>query len=246
VQAWVLGCGVEPDAGDGQVEAVLAAFGEQVPAVVDAGALTVLARPQARGLLGPHLVLTPHAGELAELLTSWPGGPGGADEVRGAPLASARRAAELTGCAVLLKGSITVIATPDGHCRTQAGAPAWLATAGAGDVLAGVVGALLAAGLSPLDAASAGAFVHGRGAGRAALAAGSGLQGVPDRRALCDHREEDDHWGWGVPPGVGGPIVAGDVIAALPGVVADLPAPGPSPARPVPGRPATADGALRD
>ena len=231
VQAWVLGSGVDADAdadadadvdadtGDGQADAILAALGEGVPAVVDAGALGVLLRYAARPLLGERLVLTPHAGELARLLSGWVGGAGsggsgsrgpgrtGADDVRAAPLANARWAAELTGCTVLLKGSITVVVAPDGRCRTQAEASPWLATAGAGDVLAGVLGTLLAAGLAPFDAAAAAAFVHGRAA-RAASA-------HPRR----DQQNLHDHGGGGV---VGGPIIAGDVVEALPGVVEGL------------------------
>src|SRR5690606_4520260 len=80
-----------------------------------------------------------------------------------------RRAAELTGATVLLKGSTTLVAGPEGSgpVRSQAEAPAWLATAGAGDVLAGLAGTLLASGLDPLDAGSLAALVHGVAADRA-------------------------------------------------------------------------------
>lgn len=198
VQAWVLGSGVDPEAGDGQADAVVAALGEGVPGVVDAGALGIVVRPEVRSLLGAHLLLTPHAGELARLLAAWSGADVAPAEVRAAPLAHARRAAELTGCTVLLKGSTTVIVAPDGRCRTQAEAPPWLATAGAGDVLAGVLGTLLAAGLEPLDAAGMAAFVHGRAAASASATAPAGSGGS------------------------GGPVLAGDVVEALPGVVAGL------------------------
>jgi hydroxyethylthiazole kinase-like uncharacterized protein yjeF len=198
VQAWVLGSGIDPDADDGQAEAVVGALGQGLPTVLDAGALALLDRPVVRGLLGPHTVLTPHAGELARLLSSitpasasW--GSGGPmvtrAQVQADPLDHARRAAELTGATVLLKGANTVIVTADGRCRSQADATSWLATAGAGDVLAGVLGTLLAAGLDPSDAAGLAAMVHGRSA---------------------------------VTASAGGPIVADDVIAALPGTIAAL------------------------
>ena len=199
VQAWVLGSGLDPDAGDGQAEAVIDALRHGLPTVLDAGALALLDRPGVRALLGPHAVLTPHAGELARLLGATSVGPGapasGAPaevtraQVQADPLGHARRAVELTGATVLLKGSCTVIAAPDGRHRSQADAPAWLATAGAGDVLAGVLGTLLAAGLDPLDAAGLAAMVHGRAAARASA---------------------------------GGPIVAEDVITALPATIAAL------------------------
>jgi hydroxyethylthiazole kinase-like uncharacterized protein yjeF len=192
VQAWVLGSGVDPESGDGQAEAVAEALASGLPAVVDAGALPLLARPDVRATLGGHHVATPHAGELARLLSALPetAAEVTSEQVRAAPLAHARRAAELTGTMLLLKGSITVIATPDGRCRTSGPAPARLATAGAGDVLAGIIGTLLAAGLDPLDAAGVGAFVHGRAA---VLAADPGA-----------------------------PIVAGDVLRALPGALGEL------------------------
>jgi hydroxyethylthiazole kinase-like uncharacterized protein yjeF len=210
VQAWTLGSGVDPDGDDGQPRAILDALNTRLPAVVDAGALAVAARPEARPLLGPHLVLTPHAGELARLLAGWPGGDPGLspDDVRTAPLHHARWAAELTGCTVLLKGSITLVVTPDGRCRSQAEAPPWLATAGAGDVLAGIAGTLLAAGLDPLDAAAMAAFVHGRAASRASDDTCPSCLG-PD---LHDHAEVTG----------GGPIVAEDVIAALPATLTSL------------------------
>jgi hydroxyethylthiazole kinase-like uncharacterized protein yjeF len=216
VQAWVLGSGVDPGADDGQSEAVFAALAERLPGVVDAGAFAVIGRPDARDLLGEHLVLTPHAGELARLLSSWSDDAERIlpDAVRAAPLAHARRAAELTGCTVLLKGSVTLVVSPDGRCRSQAGAPAWLATAGAGDVLAGVVGTLLAAGLDPVDAASAAAFVHGRSAAEAT--ARMARQGLLDRCDGLDRCEGLDR------AGGGGPVLAGDVVAALPETIAVL------------------------
>ena len=119
-------------------------------------------------------MLTPHAGELARLLTRLEGGPAGSGEVtreqvQAAPVAHARFAASRTGATVLLKGAHTVVVSPDADrpVRVQADAPAWVGTAGAGDVLGGLLGTLLAAGLDPVDAGSLGALVHGVAADRA-------------------------------------------------------------------------------
>lgn len=157
VQAWVLGPGVDPDADDGQRAAVERALAGGLPCVVDAGALALV----AGRTLGPHVLLTPHAGELARLL-----GRQRAD-VEADPAGHALAAASGTGATVLLKGATTLVATPDGRLRSQADAPGWLATAGAGDVLAGIAGTLLAAGLDPFDAGPVAALVHGLAARRA-------------------------------------------------------------------------------
>ena len=98
---------------------------------------------------------TPHAGELARLT--------GADrsEIEAQRLVTVRDAARSLGVTVLLKGSNTLVASPDGEVRVNTASTPYLATAGSGDVLSGVCGALLAGGLRPLDAGAAGAFVHG-------------------------------------------------------------------------------------
>ena len=169
VQAWAVGSG----AGDGAGEALSAAVADGVPVVVDADALAHVAGP-----LGVPAVLTPHAGELAAMT--------GADrsvvEARG--LAHARAAAERYGAVVLLKGRHTLVATPGGDVRvTTTGVP-WLATAGAGDVLTGLVGALLAAGLEAYDAASVGSWLHGAAATLASrggpLVAGDVARALPE------------------------------------------------------------------
>ncbi len=169
VQAWVLGPGVDAgddsDAGAAQVAAIREALAAAEPCVVDAGALELLTDRREAATL-----LTPHAGELARLLSRLAEhGEVHREQVRADPVGHARWAAELTGCTVLLKGSTTVVASPDpAHpVRVQADAPSWLATAGAGDVLAGLCGTLLAAGLSPGDAGALAALVHGEAAHRA-------------------------------------------------------------------------------
>ncbi|MFZ6004040.1 MAG: NAD(P)H-hydrate dehydratase [Actinomycetota bacterium] len=128
-----------------------------MPSVVDADALVALAghaSPNLRRRPG-DAVLTPHDGEYARLV----GEPPGADR-----LAAARHLAELSGSVALLKGSTTVIADPRGRVRIVTCGDPRLATAGTGDVLSGVIGALLAQGVPAFDAASAGAWLHGRAA----------------------------------------------------------------------------------
>lgn len=190
VQAWVVGPGldatVDGDTAREQLDAARQALGSDVPVLVDAGGLDLLDGPRAAPTL-----LTPHAGELARLLSRLAGVEVTRAEVTASPVRSARRAADLTGATVLLKGATTLVVAPTAEAlpiRSQNDAPPWLATAGAGDVLAGVCGALLAAGLSPLDAGSLGALVHGVAADRAnpggplrALAVAHGIPGTVAR-----------------------------------------------------------------
>ena len=172
VQAWLLGPGVDPadpEQGDRVRDALHRAVDHGEPVVVDAGALRLLPERVA-----PWCVLTPHAGELATLLTDR-GVHVDRAAVESEPLRWARRAQELTGATVLLKGSTTVVVGSQGVCFTQADAPAWLATAGAGDVLAGVLGAVLAGRADEVmddpsvatALAAVAALVHGRAARRA-------------------------------------------------------------------------------
>ena len=164
VQAWVVGPGVsDPD--DDRVRHVLGA-GE--PAVVDAGALEAIARAVTAGTVPEpgRLLLTPHAGECARTLGLL-GHPVDRSQVEDEPSAHAALLAGLTGATVLLKGATTVVAAPDGRLGAHRGAPAWLATAGSGDVLSGILGMLLAAGLEPYRAALVGAHVHAASAARA-------------------------------------------------------------------------------
>jgi ADP-dependent NAD(P)H-hydrate dehydratase / NAD(P)H-hydrate epimerase len=156
VQAWVVGSGGGEHAG----EELRSALADGVPVVVDADALAHL-----DGSVPVPAVLTPHAGELARML--------GVEraEIEARPLAHARHAAATHRCVVLLKGRHTLVATPEGRVRATTTGTPWLATAGAGDVLGGLIGALLAAGLTPYDAASVGSWLHGAAA---TLAAGGG------------------------------------------------------------------------
>ncbi|MBC7441976.1 MAG: NAD(P)H-hydrate dehydratase [Ramlibacter sp.] len=138
VQAWLLGSGMNADRRDGRLEAALhAALAEGLPTVCDAGALDL-----ARGQVGPR-VITPHYRELARLLSR------DGTEVTGAQVAAdpgewATRAAAGLGVTVLLKGSVTRVVSPSGTRLTVSRSPVWLATAGSGDVLGGILGALLA------------------------------------------------------------------------------------------------------
>ncbi len=175
VQAWVVGSGGGDAAGDALEESLA----DRVPVVVDADALPHVTTP-----LAVPAVLTPHAGELGRMLGRE------RSEVEADRLASAREAADRFGAVVVLKGHRTLVAEPGGRVRAQPGATPWLATAGAGDVLAGLVGALLASGSGPFDAASAGVWLHAAAAATASR---------------------------------GGPIVAGDVAAAIPDAVRALP-----------------------
>ena len=172
VQAWVVGSG----AGSSARRQLQAALADDVPLVVDADALDVI--EDCGGLAGRPAVLTPHAGELARML----GCP--RERVEAHQLASAREAAQRYGCVVMLKSRHTLVAEPGGRVHVTTVGPPWLATAGAGDVLAGLVGALLAAGLEPADAAAVGSWLHGAAASTVRpsgpVLAGEVARAVPD------------------------------------------------------------------
>lgn len=193
--AWVIGSGADDrarpahDAGPQPPDDLRPLHGTD-PVVVDAGALTLLPAPTA------PVVATPHEREFAVLRTALRLADLGTDVLRdsSARAAAVRETAAALGGAVLLKGAITLVSDGDAVLAVDAGTP-WLAAAGTGDVLAGVIGALIAAdraadGQAPLaELAAAGAWLHGR-AGR--IAAGA------------------------LGPAAGRPITALDVAEALP------------------------------
>jgi NAD(P)H-hydrate epimerase len=153
----------------------------EAPLLIDADGLNAHAGAlEALGEREAPTVLTPHSGELGRLLGREP------SAIDAHRLASAREAAERSAAIVLLKGDDTLVALPDGPMAISSGATPALATAGTGDVLSGLIGALLAKGLGPFEAAALGTLAHAR-AGRAAAG-----------RVGADH------------------VIAGDVVDALP------------------------------
>lgn len=152
--AAVLGPGAGPD--EALKARVGAACAARIPLVLDADALSVFAdAPETLfSQLHPRCVLTPHAGEFERL---FPGLASGALN----KIEAAREAARLAHAVMVFKGPDTVIAAPGGAVRVNVHASARLATAGTGDVLAGLIGALLAQGQAPFDAASAAVWLHG-------------------------------------------------------------------------------------
>jgi ADP-dependent NAD(P)H-hydrate dehydratase / NAD(P)H-hydrate epimerase len=187
VQAWVAGPGMGTD--DDAARLLAAVLGTDVPVLVDADGLTLLASDRSLLHRDAPTLLTPHAGELARLL----GTDRAAVEAR--RLEHATRAAAELGATVLLKGSTTVIAGVDEPARVNTMKTAWLATAGSGDVLSGLAGALLAQGLDPAAAAAAAAYLHGLAARLASDGAPIGasdlIVALPEAfRMVGEEREE--------------------------------------------------------
>jgi len=165
VQCWVLGSGISADVHGDQFENVAKALSETGFAVLDAGALELANFEE----LKCQAILTPHAGELERLLSRFAAKLSRA-EIEAEPETAAKLAARMTGQVVLLKGNVTTIADPAGvSWQTPPTTPA-LATAGSGDVLAGIIGALVAANFGPLRSheielsqiALAGALLHSK------------------------------------------------------------------------------------
>ncbi|MGY1744580.1 NAD(P)H-hydrate dehydratase [Blastococcus sp. SYSU D00695] len=170
VQAWVVGPGLGTD--DAAADVVAQVLATDLPVLLDADALTLAARrPELVRDRAAPTVLTPHDREYARFGTEV-----GADRV-----GAARRLAADLGAVVLLKGAATVVAGPDGPAYVNGTGTPWLATAGTGDVLSGIAGALLAGGLPPAEAAAVAAHVHGR-AGQLAAADGPLIAGDLVRR----------------------------------------------------------------
>ena len=182
------------------------------PIVVDAGALDLLPNK-----VPAQVVVTPHVGELARMLTRLDENEVGVDKVRAQPLACARKLHELTGATVLLKGAVTMVVGTDGKSNERVilsgRAPAWMSTAGSGDVLAGMLGALLAQqddmlaedpALVP-EVVAAGAYVHGLAG---AIASQSEQRGW-HRPQIYGHSKKQ-HFGE-----IGHPIIASDIIRGI-------------------------------
>jgi hydroxyethylthiazole kinase-like uncharacterized protein yjeF len=210
VQAWLLGSGVD---GEDQLQrardAASSALTDDLPVVVDAGALSLL--PER---CPAHWILTPHAGELATLLNSLPS-TGEVkitrDDVESRTLHFVRQAAEQTGTTVLLKGATTLVSSPSGVVFSQSEGTPWMATAGSGDVLAGILGALLAQSTELIrrdDGAYAalGLDLADRWAAAAAVAAS--VHGRAGSLASADFD--------------GGPLTASAIMTAVPRVIGSL------------------------
>jgi len=156
--------------------------------VLDADALNALAEePEWWSRLSVPRVLTPHPAEMARLTGT------SVEAVQSDRLGAAARYAELTDSVVVLKGACTVVAGPDGRARLSDAANAMLATAGTGDVLAGLIGGLLAQGMSPYDAASTAVYLHAEAGRRVAESHGTAaglaqdlLVTLPDARRLLE------------------------------------------------------------
>ncbi|GEL16238.1 bifunctional ADP-dependent NAD(P)H-hydrate dehydratase/NAD(P)H-hydrate epimerase [Pseudonocardia asaccharolytica] len=160
-RSWAVGPGIGLDeAARGTLAAVI---DRGVPLCIDADAITLLSRHEdlRHAVRGRSVVLTPHDREFARLC-----GDVGTDRI-----GAARRAAADLDVTVLLKGNATVVAAPDGRVLVHPSPESWAATAGSGDVLSGIVGALLAAGREPCWAGGAATFLHGRAAVLAARGA---------------------------------------------------------------------------
>ena len=166
--ALVVGPGIGTD--DGALALARRVLGQTgVPTVLDADALTLLARHPDLLQAGPHALLTPHPGEMARLL-SIP-----TEEVVRDPFAAVTRAAERFGCTVLLKGWPSLVAGGEGPVLANVTGHSGVATGGMGDTLAGIAGAMLALSLAPREAAALAIFF----AGRAADLAGRGRALLP-------------------------------------------------------------------
>lgn len=191
VQAWLIGSGMDADGRAAATDRIRAVMADAAPLVLDAGALDLVDDA------GGPTIITPHYRELAKLLGAHDL-PVSARDIAAAPREWAGRATRLLGVSVLLKGSTTILASPSGEpIRVALGTP-WLATAGTGDVLGGILAALVAT--------HAAACIQDPDATLSALGATAAtVHGLAARRAST-----------------GGPIVALDVADAVPATIAAL------------------------
>jgi ADP-dependent NAD(P)H-hydrate dehydratase / NAD(P)H-hydrate epimerase len=162
--------------GMGDIPQVLTlALTSRAPKVIDADAITHLGEPER--LKGQDAVLTPHEGEFQRLF----------GKIEGSKAQRALEAARRSGAVIVYKGADTLVASPDGRLGFRQPAPAWLATAGTGDVLAGIIAAMRARGSPAFEAACAGVWLQGE----AAMIAGPGMiaddlaEAVPDALRAC-------------------------------------------------------------
>jgi hydroxyethylthiazole kinase-like uncharacterized protein yjeF len=184
VQAWVVGPGLGVD--DDAAALLGAVLATDLPVIVDADAITLLRTRRDLLRRDAPTVLTPHDREFVRVA------PDHSALLQTDRLGAARTAAAELGAVVLLKGATTVIAQPDGTCYVNPTGTPWLATAGSGDVLSGLIGSLLASGLPAGLAAAVGAYVHGV-AGQVAAESGPPSSGdvlAALRPALSLVREE--------------------------------------------------------
>jgi hydroxyethylthiazole kinase-like uncharacterized protein yjeF len=190
VQGWLIGSGTDAaDRSDADTEVLRRILTGELPVVVDAGALDLALRAAAPRIVTPHRREHARLRALLGLAASSPM----TDAERAA---SALETAAALGATVVLKGSVTIVASPTGWVTAVSAGTPWLATAGTGDVLAGAIGAVIVGGASADDLgplAATGVWLHGRAASLAAGDLGAG----------------------------GGPITALDVAAALPRAVAE-------------------------
>lgn len=186
VQAWLIGSGMDATLRDTETaDRLRTALAAGVPLVIDAGALDLLEEA------GGPVIITPHFRELARIVGV------STDEIADDPGSAAIRAAEKLGVTVLLKGHRTYVASPDGTRLVASSAPAWTATAGAGDALGGVLGALVATHSEAIAADTSTLARLG--------ATASVLHGLAAERASA-----------------GGPLTVLDLIESLPRVIAEL------------------------
>ena len=161
--------------GMGDIPQVLTlALTSKAPKVIDADGITHLGDPQR--LRGQDAIVTPHSGEFTRLF----------GELPGSKVEQALKAAEISGSVIVFKGPDTIVASPDGRAGFAPPAPPWLASAGTGDVLAGVIAALRARGLEPFEAACAGVWLQGRAAELASpqMIADDLARAIPEALAL--------------------------------------------------------------